>query len=148
MGVTSKDKWVVGTVAGVATTLAVVGTILLTRHYRKLPYSGTYTVEKLEGRSLVADSEIRMTFFEDEIDIYAGCNHMSGTFFVADNKLFWSEKYSTAAGCMPQLAEQDAWLSAWLNSGVHVFRDGKHIIFSAGDVRMILRSEPDDGTVA
>ena len=144
MGVpTRNNKWMISTVAGVAATVTVVGIILLSRSHRRLPYSGTYVVESIEGRKMVPGSEIRMTFLNDEIDIYAGCNHMSGTFFVANNKLFWSESYSTSAGCMPQLAEQDAWISGWLNHGVHVFRDGKHIVFSSDGVRMILRPESE-----
>lgn len=139
-----KNKWALAAVAGTAASVAVIGVIVVARHYRKLPYSGTYVVELLEGRALAGNSTMRLTFLNDEIDIYAGCNHMSGTYFVADNKLFWSEKYSTEVGCMPALAEQDSWLSSWLNRGVHVFRNGKQIVFSGSGVRMVLVPDPDE----
>jgi heat shock protein HslJ len=103
-----------------------------------VPAVGSYVCTELEGRDLVEGTELRVTFAEGWMDVFAGCNNLSGTIYSTGSRLYWSEEASTEVGCRPDMAVQDAWLSGWLNAGVDVFRDHRRIVLSGQGVRAVL----------
>lgn len=131
---------------GAALTLAVGW--LVEREVRRrsalFPVGGTYASADITGRELVNGTSIRFTFSEGWMHAYAGGNHMSGTTAMVGTRLYWSEEAATEVGCLPGLALQDAWLSAWLNSGVDVFRDHKQWVFSGRGITLVMKSLKDD----
>jgi len=109
-----------------------------------VPTEGTFVSTEVDGRDLVAGTQLRLTFVEDQMHVYAGGNNMGGSVAVIGTKLHWSEDASTEVGCLPDLAVQDAWLSGWLNAGVDAFRDHKRLVLAGQGVRVVLEPAKDD----
>lgn len=135
-------RWVVLGVLGVVVPVAVAAGWAAGRGLRArkpvVPDSGSFVCTALEGRDLVEGTELRVTFTEGWMDVFAGCNNLTGSVYSSGSRMFWSEDASTEVGCRPDLAVQDAWLSSWLNAGVDVFRDHGRLVFSGDGVRAVL----------
>jgi hypothetical protein len=134
-------------VSAAAAALVAGGAAVLWARRRPagVPTSGTFAASAVEGRELVAGTELRLTFADGRLFVYAGGNYMAGSLAVAGPHVVWLEEAATSAGLLPQLAVQDAWVAAWLAGGVMVFRDGGDVVLAGGGVRVVLR--PADPTL-
>jgi heat shock protein HslJ len=131
--------------AVVAMGAGVLFTREVQRRHKLPPVKGAYESIKVEGKELVGGTTVRLTFAEEWMDAYAGGNDMTGTILMNGATLHWNEEDATNAGCMPDVAVQDAWLSGWLNRGVTLFRDHKRLVLSGGGIKIVFRrlSEED-----
>jgi len=140
--VPAQRRWVVLGALALAVPVAVAAGWMAGRGLRArkplVPSHGAFVCTELEGRDLVEGTELRVTFNEGWMDVFAGCNNLTGSVYASGTRLFWSEDASTEVGCRPDLAVQDAWLSGWLNAGVDVFRDHGRLVFSGQGVRAVL----------
>ena len=143
---TDRLRWVLLGVGGAVVAGLVVWLVLLVlrRPSSPVPTSGTWESVSTDGRDLVDGTTIRLTFTQNLLSVYAGCNNLGGTVFVDGARLYWSEDASTEVGCSPGLAAQDTWLAGWLNAGVDVFRDGKSLVLAGAGVRVTFVSTGDD----
>jgi hypothetical protein len=125
--------------AAVAVVAAAALNCALRARRRAVPIAGCYESVEVRGRDLAAGTSLRMTFTGERVYVFAGGNDMAGTAVLCGDRLFWSEEASTTAGLLPQLALQDAWVSGWLNAGVHMMRRGRTLVLSSEDVVIELR---------
>jgi heat shock protein HslJ len=65
-------------------------------------------------RDLVPGSQITMEFTADSVSATAGCNTFAGAASIDDTELVVVDLLSTRMACDEQLAEQDQWLSDFL----------------------------------
>ncbi len=101
----------------------------------------TYTSTSVEGRELVSGSTIELSFEDDTMSVWAGCNSMFGAFEVTGTDLAWStEPAATMMMCEPELIEQDQWLADLLTSGVTATADGGNLTLEGDDVTIELTS--------
>jgi len=73
-----------------------------------------FVSESVEGWELVPSTEVRLTFFQDELRAGAGCNSMDGPYQIDGTTLKMLGLGSTDMGCGPGLSAQDQWLSEFL----------------------------------
>lgn len=130
--------------AAVALTAGILLTREVQRRHKLPPIKGAYESIKVEGKDLAKNTTVRLTFADDWMDVYAGGNDMTGTVAMSGATLHWSEEDATNAGCMPDVAVQDAWLSGWLNSGVTLFKDHKRLVLSKDGIKIVLQRLGDD----
>jgi heat shock protein HslJ len=99
-----------------------------------------FLAESVEGRELVAGTEIRMTFGEDELGAHAGCNHLGGPYSIDGNRLVLSGLSSTNIGCQPDLHAQDEWLAALLTGSPRLTLDDDdaRLTIAGDDVQLTL----------
>jgi heat shock protein HslJ len=143
---TRNRRWpwfIAGGVAAAAAAGAVVWWQLQKRS-NVVPTSGTFVSSEVDGRDLVEGTQLRFTFVDDQMHVYAGGNNMGGSLSIIGSKLYWSEDASTAVGCLPNLAVQDTWLSSWLNAGVDVFRDHRRLVLAGQGVRVVMEPVRDE----
>ncbi|MDD9941704.1 MAG: META domain-containing protein [Myxococcales bacterium] len=93
--------------------------------------------ESVEGRELVADTVVRITF-GSELHVYAGCNHLGGPYRVDGGRLHMAGFSSTEIGCNPELAEQDDWLQDLLTGSPSVVLDEPRLTLSNAATRLTL----------
>lgn len=138
--------WFAAGAAVVAAAAVGAGVVVwqMRRQRSVVPTEGTYVSTEVDGRDLVANTQLRLTFVDDQMHVYAGGNNMGGSVAIIGTKLHWSEDASTSVGCLPDLAVQDTWLSSWLNAGVDAFRDHKRLVLAGQGVRIVLEPVKDD----
>ena len=106
----------------------------------------SYTSTSVEGRELVSGSAIELTFEDDTMSAWAGCNNMFGSFEVTGTDLAWStEPAATMMMCDPELAEQDQWLASLLTAGVTATTDGATLTLEGDGVTIELASASTAG---
>lgn len=71
----------------------------------------TFVSESVQGYTLVAGTEVRVSFSENNCSVNAGCNTMGGTYRIDGNVFRSSEWFSTLIGCDPALGAQENWVS-------------------------------------
>src|SRR5688572_23618527 len=87
--------------------------------------ANTYVSTEVTGHELVADTQIRLTFEDDNLSVNAGCNTMFAPYELTDDSLMWtSDPGSTMMGCSDDLTAQDQWLAELFTTGVAVTADG------------------------
>ena len=72
--------------------------------------------ERGDPRPLVSGTRIRLTFSNGRITASAGCNTMSGTVRIEDDRLVISDLGSTEMGCDAARHSQDEWLASLLTA--------------------------------
>jgi heat shock protein HslJ len=98
-----------------------------------------FTSTSVTGRELVADTEVRLTFFDGRLGVTAGCNSASSSVEVVEGVLRWSgEPMSTLIGCPEELAAQDRWLTELLTAGATATIAGPELRLEADDVVLVL----------
>jgi heat shock protein HslJ len=100
----------------------------------------TFLSEAVEGRELVPDTEIRVSFQEDEVSAYAGCNHIGGPYRLDGNRMRLSSLGITSIGCRADLHEQDGWLTALLMGSplLALDDDDARLTMTGDDVQLTL----------
>lgn len=119
--------------------------------FGELPWGRTFVstsvTEDGRPRALVADTHIRLTFTDGQLQAYAGCNHLSGQVSDEDGHLAVANLGGTEMGCGPELHDQDAWLTGLLSDRPRWALDGDELVLRAGttELRLLDRevAEPD-----
>ena len=60
----------------------------------------SWTLSQLEGKALIAETEITLVFEEGQVGGTAGCNHYSGTPSIDDDKVSFGAVGSTEMACI------------------------------------------------
>lgn len=118
------------------------------------PLTGrTFLSESVAGHDLVAGTQLRVDFREDEVSVTAGCNSLFGNLRIEGDRLFVEDMGGTEMGCDPERHDQDVWITELLGSGPSFELDGDRLRLTAGDVVVTLLdrevADPDrplDGT--
>ena len=106
--------------------------------------ANTYVSTEVTGHELVADTQIRLTFEDDNLSVNAGCNTMFAPYELTDDSLMWtSDPASTMMGCSDELMAQDQWLAELFTTGVAVAADGATLTLTSDDVTIVVTRAPD-----
>lgn len=82
-----------------------------------------------QTKQLVTGTNIRLTFFDDgRITASAGCNILSGSVHISDDRLVVNDLGSTEMGCDAARHAQDEWLASVLSSWPTYELDGSHLV--------------------
>ncbi|MFI7597465.1 META domain-containing protein [Actinoplanes sp. NPDC049681] len=99
------------------------------------------------GARLVAGTRVRLTFRPGTLAAEGGCNHLTGKLAVEGDRLVVTDVGGTLMACSPELMEQDAWLTAFLQARPHWEFDAGTLVLSTGTDRLRLvdvrSAEPD-----
>jgi heat shock protein HslJ len=109
----------------------------------KLPNGRTFLSKTVTGHTLVKDSRIRLSFAKNEIEAYAGCNHLSGPARLDGGHLTLESERSmqTQIGCPESLQAQDEWLFDFLTGRPAWRLDGDRLVLTRGNTRIELMDE-------
>jgi heat shock protein HslJ len=99
----------------------------------------TFLSDEIEGRELVAGSEVSLAFDATTLSANAGCNTLGGSYTVEGDTLTLAEDaFSTRMACDPELMEQDEWLTSFLSGGVEASLEGERLTLTDGEVTLEL----------
>ena len=105
----------------------------------------TFSGNAVEGREILGGT-LRLSFANDAMSAYAGCNTMTGPYAVDAGRLSWtSDAASTMIGCPEDLAAQDAWLNNLFQDGITATMDDGNLVLTADDVTFRLRAAGENG---
>jgi heat shock protein HslJ len=105
--------------------------------------AASFVSTSVEGRELLPGTEVWLSFDEDTLAVSGGCNTSFGASTLDDGTLGWeSDPASTMIACSEEEAEQDAWVSDLLATGVAATTDGADLHLASEDVRLLLEREP------
>lgn len=94
----------------------------------------TFLSESVDGRTLVPDTRLRLSFDDGRLSAHAGCNSLSAPYDLVDDRLVvpGDEISTTDMGCDPPRHAQDEWLAALLQDRPRVdLRDSSLTLTSA-----------------
>ena len=94
----------------------------------------TFVADEVEGQTLVAGTEITLTFTDEAVTAVAGCNTMNGGFTVDDGVLDVETLAQTLMACPDELQAQDEWLVEFLGAEPTVGLSDEMLTLTAGDV--------------
>ena len=97
----------------------------------------TFLSTSVDGKVLVAGTQVRVSFSKGQISASAGCNSMGGAYRLDGNRLVTDQMITTDMGCKPELMAQDQWVAALLN-GATLALDGNSLTMSGNGVRLSL----------
>lgn len=97
----------------------------------------TFLSTSVDGKVLVAGTQVRISFSKGQISASAGCNAMGGAYRLDGNRLRTDQMITTDMGCKPELMAQDQWVAALLN-GATLALDGNSLTMSGNGVRLTL----------
>jgi heat shock protein HslJ len=93
-------------------------------------------------RPLVPGTRISLTFAADgNLGVAAGCNHIGGTYRIADGALLFEGGGMTERGCDQARHEQDDWLVKVLGASPRVALAGNELVLTSGSVTVRLLDE-------
>jgi heat shock protein HslJ len=99
----------------------------------------TFLSDGIEGRELVAGSEVSLAFDEATLSANAGCNTLGGSYTIeGDTLTLAGDALSTRMACDPELMEQDEWLTSFLSGGVEASLEGERLTLTDGEVTLEL----------
>lgn len=99
----------------------------------------TFVSDEIQGRELVAGSEVSLTFDGATLSANAGCNNLSGAYTLDGDTLTLTEDAaSTMMACEAELMEQDEWLISFLSGGVDAALEGDQLTLTDGEVTLEL----------
>ena len=82
------------------------------------------------------ESPLQLQFKDGRVGVSGGCNLMGGTYQLQQSKLMVGELTSTMRGCVPEVADLDASIGAFLNAGpayaVTAANGGYELVLSNG----------------
>lgn len=89
------------------------------------------------GHSLVAGSQVRLSFQGGTLAMNAGCNSMGGAYQIVDGRLVTGQMSMTEMACAEPLMAQDQWISAFV-SGAGITLDGDTLTLDKDGVTLTL----------
>jgi len=106
----------------------------------------SYASTSVEGAELVEGTSIEVTFEDDTMSVWAGCNTLFGPFAVDGTTISWtSDPAATMMVCESDLDEQDRWIAEMFGAGVDATAEGDALTLQGGGVTIQLAPEaPDD----
>ena len=94
----------------------------------------SYTSVEVTGHKLVDESEITLTFKDDNLGVNGGCNTMTAGYEVTDGTVKWTgPAASTMMACSDELTAQDAWLTSLFTDGVDATLENSTLVLSGPD---------------
>jgi heat shock protein HslJ len=101
---------------------------------------------RVDGRQLVGDTQIRIAFDDDQMQVQAGCNSLFGMVDVDGHTLTASNMGGTEMGCPDDLQDQDTWLAEFLSSGPEAALERDTLTLTKGDVaiELVEQDVPED----
>jgi heat shock protein HslJ len=97
----------------------------------------TFLSTSVDGKVLVAGTQIRVSFKKGQVSASAGCNSMGGAYRLDGNRLVTDQLATTDMGCQADLMAQDQWVAALLN-GATLALDGNSLTMTGNGVRVTL----------
>ena len=97
----------------------------------------TYLSSGIQGGTLVAGTQVRLSFKDGQIGASAGCNSMSGAYTIAGGRLTASQLITTDMGCDAPRMTQDEWLAKLLG-GAAITVTGDTLTLEEGPVKLTL----------
>ncbi|MBX3130387.1 MAG: META domain-containing protein [Polyangiaceae bacterium] len=95
-----------------------------------------FVSESVEGRQLVAGTEIRVKFFTSEVRADAGCNWLSADYHIEGVVLHVSGYGATTKGCSSARHAQDDWFLKVLGSRPTLALAEPRLVMSTADERL------------
>ena len=146
---TVKDSWLVLTRGK---TTIVLKQVAISDPPERVPAGEPSTVESLAGRSFESVSiigrrlvkPIEISFTDNGLGAYLGCNWMGGEYMLEDGQLRWLDVVSTLIGCYGGGNERDSWFENLLEDGVDVSESGDGLIFDGGSTQIVFREVPSN----
>lgn len=93
----------------------------------------TFLSQAVTGRTLVPDTEIRLTFNDGHLGATAGCNSLGAPYSLDGDTLVIDEGMSmTEIGCDPARHDQDTWLADFLTSKPTILLAGSELTLRDG----------------
>ncbi|OGO54295.1 MAG: hypothetical protein A2V84_02345 [Chloroflexi bacterium RBG_16_70_13] len=106
----------------------------------------TFLSTGVEGRDLVAGTQIRISFQDGQVSASGGCNSMSGPYLLDGDRLVARSLATTEMACEEPLMAQDIWLADLLD-GATIDLDGTTLTLTKGGVSLTLEdrvvADPD-----
>ncbi|MET7768936.1 META domain-containing protein [Nocardia sp. NPDC005366] len=128
---------VASTTATAPTTAALAAT----------PMGHTYVSTTVEGTPIPGDGPLRLTFGDNRLTGYAGCNTVSGSVTIDGDTLRVGDLASTLIGCAEPRAGSDQWMNTLLTSAPTWRLDGTTLTLRGRERTVILVdrkvAEPD-----
>jgi heat shock protein HslJ len=104
----------------------------------------TFVSTSVEGRTLVPDTTIRLSFDADVLSVNAGCNTMAGAWTDADSTLAWEGAVrATLKGCAEDLSAQDQWITDLFTGGMDISSDDADLTLESGEVTIEFENAGD-----
>jgi heat shock protein HslJ len=98
----------------------------------------TFLSTAVEGKTLVEDTQVSLTFTDASVAAIAGCNTMTGGYTIADDSLSMDALAQTMMACDAETATQDQWVSELLQGDPSITLDGDVLTLADGDVTLTL----------
>jgi heat shock protein HslJ len=95
-------------------------------------FQSSAVTEDGQPRPLADGTQIRLRFDDGRVSADAGCNTMTGTVEITDDRLVIDEMGMTAMGCEPPLGDQDEWLQGVLFGDPGYTLDGAELRLESG----------------
>lgn len=110
----------------------------------------TFVSTTIAGHALVAGTTVTLAFRDGQLGASAGCNSMSGAYFIVGATLRIDQLASTEMGCAADLMAQDQWLAAFLPNATIDLREAGMTLSKGGVVLELVdrqtTSVPLEGT--
>lgn len=97
----------------------------------------TYLSTGIAGGTLVAGTQVRLSFKDGQIGASAGCNSMSGAYSIAGGRLTATQLITTDMGCDAPRMSQDQWLAKLLGDAA-ISVAGDTLTLAEGPVTLTL----------
>jgi heat shock protein HslJ len=98
----------------------------------------TFLSTQVEGRALVPETRVQLSFDQGSVGASAGCNSMGGDYSLDGNRLVVKQLAQTEMACEPLLMQQDQWLADLLMGGSTITLVGDTLTLEASGVRLTL----------
>jgi heat shock protein HslJ len=112
----------------------------------------TYLSTGIQGATLVAGTQVRLTFADGSLTASGGCNIMGGSYSIDGDRLTAGQMFMTEMACDAARQRQDEWLARFLGN-VRLALAGDTLTMSDGAVTLTLLDqeiatpdEPLEGT--
>jgi heat shock protein HslJ len=92
----------------------------------------TFLSTQVDGKDLVAGTQITLTFDESNVGANAGCNTMTGGYKVDGGKLVVTQLAQTRIACEPQFEAQDLWVGQLLSGSPKIALDEANMTLEGG----------------
>lgn len=89
-----------------------------------------------EGFEAVEGTRPSLSFEDDELAAYAGCNHMQSRYRVTDGRLALDGIGSTDIGCFGPRSGQDEWYAAFLTSSPRLELNGDELVLRGDEATL------------
>ncbi|MDZ5662039.1 META domain-containing protein [Nocardioides sp. S-58] len=105
--------------------------------------AASFVSSSVEGRELVEDTEVQLSFDGDTMAVSGGCNTSFGAYTIEDGVLSWEAgPAATMMACDDDVTAQDAWLAELLTAGVTATTDGADLHLDSEGTTLVLEREP------